>query len=202
MPRATQIWAPDISFFNGEYHLYYAVSSFGSQQSVIGLATNTTLNPSSPGYRWVDRGEVIASKPGHDNFNAIDPNVIIDAEGGVWLTFGSQWSGIKLLRLDPSTGLPFQGHATRLSSLASQPDHGLIEAPFVFRMGEFYYLFASSGTCCRGAASTYKIVVGRVAHGEWPVPRSFRPADDAWRWDGRALWFGAVCRSRLQCGPA
>ena len=39
------IWAPDISFFNDQWHLYYAVSSFGSQNSAIGLATNTTLDP-------------------------------------------------------------------------------------------------------------------------------------------------------------
>jgi arabinan endo-1,5-alpha-L-arabinosidase len=175
VPRATQIWAPDISFFDGEYHLYYAVSTFGSQRSVIGLATNTTLDPTSPGYRWVNRGEVVASRPGRDNFNAIDPNVTIDTQGGVWLTFGSQWSGIKQLRLDPSTGLPLQGHATKPATLASRPGHGLIEASFVFRMGGFYYLFASFGTCCEGAASTYKIVVGRSTSVNGPyVDRSGR----------------------------
>jgi len=38
-------WAPDISYFNGQYYLYYAVSTFGSQVSAIGLATNPTLDP-------------------------------------------------------------------------------------------------------------------------------------------------------------
>ncbi len=174
VPGATQIWAPDISFFNGEYHLYYAVSTFGGQRSVIGLATNTTLDPSAPGYGWVDRGEVVASTPRRDSFNAIDPNVVIDAQGSVWLTFGSQWSGIKQLPLDPSTGLPLQGHA-KLTSLASRPNRGLVEASFVFRMGGYCYLFASFGTCCEGAASTYKIVVGRSTSVNGPyVDRSGR----------------------------
>ena len=75
VPGATSIWAPDVSFFDGQYHLYYAVSTYGSQRSVIALATNTTLDPANPAYRWVDHGPVIASRPG-DRFNAIDPNVL------------------------------------------------------------------------------------------------------------------------------
>ena len=47
VPRTKGIWAPDISFFNGLYHLYYSVSTFGSNHSVIGLATNKTLDPAS-----------------------------------------------------------------------------------------------------------------------------------------------------------
>src|SRR6516162_426217 len=37
------IWAPDISYHNGQYYLYYAVSAFGKNTSAIGLATNKTL---------------------------------------------------------------------------------------------------------------------------------------------------------------
>ncbi len=66
IPAADSIWAPDVSHLSGEYRLYYAVSTFGSNRSEIGLATNTTLDPSSPAYRWVDRGVVVASKPSDD----------------------------------------------------------------------------------------------------------------------------------------
>jgi arabinan endo-1,5-alpha-L-arabinosidase len=181
VPGVTGIWAPDVSFFNGAYHLYYAVSTFGSQRSVIGLATNTTLDPSQPGYRWVDRGEVIESRPGRDNFNAIDPNVVIDGGGGgnVWLAFGSQWSGIKLLRLDPSTGMAIQGRGPRSGrpvALASRRSAGPIEAPFVYQKGGYYYLFASFDRCCQGAASTYRIMVGRSSSVTGPyTDRAGRP---------------------------
>ena len=37
IPNARGIWAPDISHVRGEYRLYYAVSTFGSNHSVIGL---------------------------------------------------------------------------------------------------------------------------------------------------------------------
>jgi arabinan endo-1,5-alpha-L-arabinosidase len=160
VPRATMIWAPDISYYNGQYHLYYTVSTFGSQRSVIGLATNTTLDPTSPDYHWVDQGEVIASRPGRSNYNAIDPNLVVDPRSGVWLAFGSQWSGIKLVAIDPATGKPYHSHH-RLITLAARPDAKPIEAPFIFQNNGYYYLFVSFDLCCMGSASTYKIMVGR-----------------------------------------
>ncbi|NOX56075.1 MAG: arabinan endo-1,5-alpha-L-arabinosidase, partial [Planctomycetes bacterium] len=103
VPGVRALWAPDISFFNGQYHLYYSVSTFGKNRSCIGLATNRTLDPADDRYEWVDRGPVITSRPGKDDFNAIDPSVAFDGEQP-WLAFGSFWSGIKLVRLDPETG--------------------------------------------------------------------------------------------------
>jgi arabinan endo-1,5-alpha-L-arabinosidase len=153
------IWAPDVSYFNGQYHLYYAVSTFGRQRSVIGLATNRTLDPSAPGYQWVDQGEVIASQPGRSNYNAIDPNLVLDPRSGPWLVFGSQWGGIKLVQIDATTGKPAPHHWLR--PLAARPDAKPIEAPFIFYRNGYYYLFVSFDLCCMGSASTYKIMVGR-----------------------------------------
>jgi arabinan endo-1,5-alpha-L-arabinosidase len=36
-----------------------------------------------------------------------------------------------------------------------------IEAPFIFKKGDYYYLFISWDRCCRGVNSTYKVLVGR-----------------------------------------
>jgi len=58
-PNLVDLWAPDISFFNGKWHLYYAASNFGNQNSAIGLATNVTLDPNKPDYKWVDQGIVL-----------------------------------------------------------------------------------------------------------------------------------------------
>ncbi len=39
-PGTVDLWAPDISFYRGEYRLYYAYSLFGKNTSGIALATN------------------------------------------------------------------------------------------------------------------------------------------------------------------
>ncbi|WP_437841954.1 arabinan endo-1,5-alpha-L-arabinosidase [Sorangium sp. So ce1153] len=146
------LWAPDISFWGGLYHLYYAASFFGTNRSCIGHATRDSLQ--APESRWLDHGAVVCSE-GTD-YNAIDPNVVIDERGTPWLVFGSFWSGLKLMQLTLA-GAPVAG---TLTSIASRPSTA-IEAPFIVRRGEHYYLFASFDTCCTGASSTYKIMVGR-----------------------------------------
>jgi arabinan endo-1,5-alpha-L-arabinosidase len=164
------IWAPDIAFFNGKWHLYYSISTFGKNRSVIGVATNPTLNSASEKYRWTDEGLVAESHPS-DNFNAIDPNVAFDASGQLWLSFGSFWSGIKLRRLDVKTGKPRAGDTT-LIPLSSRPhDNGIagaVEGPFIVQRDGFYYLFVSFDFCCRGVNSTYNIRVGRAPRIEGP----------------------------------
>lgn len=163
VPGTRGMWAPDISYFNNQYHLYYSCSTFGSNRSVIGLATNATLDPRSPQFEWQDRGLVVMSKQG-DDFNAIDSNHIQDRDGRHWLTLGSFWSGIKLFALDPATGKPPAGNR-QVHSLASRPapekTPGAIEAPFMIERGGYYYLFASFDYCCRGVNSSYYVVVGR-----------------------------------------
>jgi len=154
------LWAPDISYADGQYALYYAGSHWGKTHSVIGLATNTTLGPADPAYHWVDRGLVIQSSPA-DDWNAIDPNRVVDTDGQPWLTYGSFWSGIKLCRLDPSTGKPVPAEPT-VYALATRPDVGAIESPCVVYRDGSYYLFVSFDCCCRGVDSTYRIMVGRA----------------------------------------
>jgi len=162
VPGARGIWAPDVSYFHGRYRLYYSVSTFGENRSVIGLATNRTLDPKSPDYRWVDEGKVVESMPA-DDWNAIDPNLAVDDEGGQWLVWGSFWGGIKMRRVDPETG-KLKANDTTLHSLASRRPlkPPAIEAPFVVKRVGYYYLFVSFDLCCRGKDSTYRIMVGRA----------------------------------------
>jgi arabinan endo-1,5-alpha-L-arabinosidase len=159
VPGARDVWAPDISHWNGRFHLYYSVSTFGSQRSCIGLATNATLDPSAPDYRWVDHGKVLESFPDQMDFNAIDPNLVLDAQGKPYLVWGSYWGGIKLVRLDPQTGKPAEGEP--IHGLAARPGVVAIEAPFIIRHDGLYYLFVSFDRCCRGVASDYRILAGR-----------------------------------------
>jgi arabinan endo-1,5-alpha-L-arabinosidase len=151
------LWAPDISYFNGQFHVYYAGSTFGSNDSVIGLATTASL--AAPA--WTDQGVVVASKTS-DDFNAIDPNVSFDESCTPWLAFGSFWSGIQLRKLDAATGKPATDDTT-LYPLASR-NGGAIEAASVVSHNGYYYLFVSFDACCKGVSSTYRTMVGRATH--------------------------------------
>jgi len=173
VPQAKGIWAPDISFFDGKFHLYYAYSLFGKNTSGIGLATNVTLDQSRADYKWIDEGLILRSAT-TDDFNAIDPNLVIDQSGQTWLDFGSFWSGIKMRKIDRKTG-KLSTSDSKLYSLASRlrPDNstpvtpGLpanwqaVEAPFIVTHDDYYYLFVSWDLCCRGIKSTYRTMVGR-----------------------------------------
>jgi arabinan endo-1,5-alpha-L-arabinosidase len=155
-----RLWSPDLSFFGGRWHVYYAASTFGTNDSTIAVAANATLDAADPAYRWRDEGMVLRSRPGIDDFNAIDPDVVLDEAGTPWLAFGSFWSGIRLVRLDPATGRPSSADPT-LYALASRPGITAIEAPSIVYRGGNFYLFVSFDFCCRGVDSTYRIMVGR-----------------------------------------
>lgn len=145
------LWAPDISYFGGQYHLYYSASRFGVNSSCIGHATSASLEPAE----WIDQGALLCSTS-TDDFNAIDPNAIVDGDGNAWLAFGSFWSGLKLIPLDA------QGArlGTDMSSLSTRMNTA-VEAPFIVRRDDAYFLFESVDFCCQGTASTYKVMVGR-----------------------------------------
>jgi arabinan endo-1,5-alpha-L-arabinosidase len=162
VPGVSNLWAPDISFFGGAYHLYYSASTFGKNRSCIGHLTRTSLALGT----WTDQGPVICSNVStQDDFNAIDPNVVVDRDGTPWLSFGSFWSGIQLIQLDE------QGARVgdSLVALASRPSAGgALEAPFIVRRCGYYYLFVSFDKCCSGVNSTYNIRVGRAAEVKGP----------------------------------
>ncbi len=163
------IWAPDIAFHNGLYYLYYSVSAFGKNTSCIGVATNKTLDPKSSEYKWTDHGKVIESIPGRDLWNAIDPNLAWDEQRQPWLTFGSFWSGIKLVKLhsnltaiaNPQEWYTIAKRSRDYKTADANGGDAAIEAPFIFKKNNYYYLFVSFDFCCKGVDSNYKVMVGR-----------------------------------------
>ncbi len=163
------MWAPDIAFHNGTYYLYYSVSSFASNLSCIGVASNKSLDPADADYKWTDHGPIINSVPGRDMWNAIDPNLILDENDEPWLAFGSFWNGLKLVKLNEnliSLAEPQQWHtiAARQRDFEldeTDPGNAAIEAPFIYKKNDYYYLFVSFDLCCRAERSTYNVRVGR-----------------------------------------
>ncbi|PHR93474.1 MAG: arabinan endo-1,5-alpha-L-arabinosidase [Leeuwenhoekiella sp.] len=197
------IWAPDISFHNGKYYLYYSVSAFAKNTSAIGLTINSTLDVNDPAYKWEDQGIVIQSIPNRDLWNAIDPNLIFDEKGTPWLAFGSFWEGLKMVKLSDdlkSIAKPQEWYTIarreRSFELADDnPGDAALEAPFIFKKNGWYYLFLSWDLCCRGENSTYKVVVGRSKKATGPYVdkegKSLNAGGGTLILEGNANWYGA-----------
>ena len=182
----SHVWAPDVIKWHNRWWMAYSCSTFGKNGSAIGLLSSRSLGSNM----WKDEGCIITSherKRGADgqmmgdNWNAIDPNFVIDDNDTPWLVWGSFWDGIQLARLDSTIhiakGVKPRTIARRYDPnyKASEPNPtskyagtNAIEAPFIFKHGGYYYLFVSWDYCCRGAKSNYRVAVGRSKSVEGP----------------------------------
>ena len=176
----SHVWAPDVINYHGKWWLAYSCSTFGRNGSAIGLLSKPSLSFPT----WDDEGCIVTSREGRDNWNAIDPNFVIDDHDNPWLVWGSFWDGIQLVRLDTTMHIA-QGEQPRtiarrfnltdpdgkkaLSTNPNPPKNptsdfagpNAIEAPFIFKHNGFYYLFVSWDYCCQGSKSNYRVAVGR-----------------------------------------
>ncbi|KAK4234441.1 glycoside hydrolase [Achaetomium macrosporum] len=157
LPGNQDLWAPDVAKVGDYYYLYYSVSTFGSQNSAIGVARSTSLDVGS----WTDLGATGVASDASKPYNAIDGNLVQDADGSYFLTFGSFWNDIYRVRVTPTktNGVSYQ--------VAYDPNDTAMEGPFVFKYGSYYYLFFSKGQCCGydtkkpAAGKEYRIMVCR-----------------------------------------
>ena len=163
------VWAPDVIQWHGRWWMAYSCSTFGKNGSAIGLLSTRRLASGL----WNDEGCVVTSREKRDNWNAIDPNFVIDDKDQPWMVWGSFWDGIQLARLDttmhiakgckPQTiarrfNLNSKGSKNPTSDFAGP---NAIEAPFIFKHDGWYYLFVSWDYCCQGSKSNYRVAVGR-----------------------------------------
>jgi arabinan endo-1,5-alpha-L-arabinosidase len=157
--NGTDVWAPDIVRVGGQFYLYYAVSSWGSFNSAIALATNPVLDPKDPAYQWTDRGIVVSSN-GNEDLNAIDPGVIHAPDRTLWICYGSYHGSIRITQLDPRTGLALKPKTPGALDQAIATARESEASDIIFHDG-FFYLFVNHGSCCKGKDSQYNIRVGR-----------------------------------------
>ena len=161
--RHKSLWAPDVVVLGSKLRMYYCASNWGTNQSVIGFAECDKFDPNQPQKGWRDYGLVFESQSGRDTYNAIDPEVVVDENGGHWLFFGSYFSGLYVVELNPETGRlksPEKPTPTLVARNTGERGNPL-EACAVIRRNNYYYLFVSYGLAAQGVRSSYRIMVGR-----------------------------------------
>ncbi|MBQ7732072.1 MAG: family 43 glycosylhydrolase, partial [Lentisphaeria bacterium] len=173
-------WAPCIYFNEPDqtYYLYYSCSAYGTRNSFIGCAKSKTLDKG-----WEDCGVLIHTRTGDGKkYNAIDPVVIKDADGKLWMIYGSFFGGIALVELDPKDPAKllhpgthgktiacrgyekvyeqdgFEGNPTVSVDGQRFTAYGIEGASIVYNpKTQYYYLFVSYDRL----ALTYHVRVGR-----------------------------------------
>ncbi|KAJ5115692.1 hypothetical protein N7456_000040 [Penicillium angulare] len=137
----TDLWAPDVHYIDDLYYVYYAVSTFGSQSSAIGLATSATMELGT----WTDHGSVGIASSSSKIYNAIDPS-LIEVDGTYYMQFGSFWDDIYQVEMN-SAATKTSGSASY--NIAYYPDGTHPEeGSYMYQYGDYYYLFYSWGICC------------------------------------------------------
>lgn len=147
VPKAA-IWAPDINYIEGKYVLYFSMSTWGGEwDACIGRAVSDSPTGPFRDAKMLFQGKHIGVQ------NSIDP-VVFQEDGRKYLAWGS-FHGIYLTELTED-GLEVDDihNLTRIAGTA-------YEGTYIHKRGDYYYLFASTGSCCEGLNSTYQTVVGR-----------------------------------------
>lgn len=164
--KTDTFWASGIAKLRkGPYCLYYCACEGSSPLSAMGLAVSD--NPEGP---FENKGIFLKSgmrglgENGTPYDATIEPNVIdaevfYDAQGNLWMVYGSYSGGIFILRMDEKTGLPVPGQSYGKKLLGR--NHSRIEGPYVLYSPEteYYYLFLSFGGL--DASGGYNIRVAR-----------------------------------------
>jgi len=154
--------APDVEWFGDRWHLYYHSHMFTTNNAVTGHASNVTLDPDDPDYEWIDDGLIMSSSADEDDYSVLDANATVDEDGVPWMSFGSFWTGIQLVELDPETGAPVPDAPFTVLAIRDPWFKGVEASSMAFRDG-YWYLFVSWGFCCQGVDTQYEIRVGRSA---------------------------------------
>jgi arabinan endo-1,5-alpha-L-arabinosidase len=150
------LWAPDVNYINGKYVLYYSMSVWGGIETCgIGVAVSD-----SPKGQFTDKGALFRSNTIGVK-NSIDPFYIED-DGKKYLFWGS-FCGIYGIELtDDGLALKQGAQKVRIAGKQTETfDSNGTEGTYIHKRGKYYYCFGSTGTCCEGANSTYRVVVGR-----------------------------------------
>jgi arabinan endo-1,5-alpha-L-arabinosidase len=142
------LWTPDINYIHDRYVLYYSMSVWGGEQT-CGIGVAVADNPEGP---FTDRGMMFRSNTIGVQ-NSIDQNYVED-NGRKYLFWGS-FRGIYGIELTDD-GLSVKPRAEK-----QQVSGTAYEGTYIHKRGKYYYLFASTGSCCEGLKSTYTTVVGR-----------------------------------------
>ena len=159
-------WAPSLLYDGSKYFMYYSATPDECREGPDhALAVATSDSPAGP---FVDMGKPLLAGKG---FHNIDPMAYDDpATGKHLLYWGSGFEPIKVCELGPDR-MSFAPDGETIDLVWPNGKDGgfprLVEASWVIRHDDFYYLFYSGDNCC-GADAEYGVMVARSKNATGP----------------------------------
>ena len=140
MPDGQKFWSPDVAYFGGRFHLYYAIANSIDHEACIGHATSAAMGLVGS---WTDDGAPLICSAVDDDWWAIDPSVFVEGDKAS-LLIGSSGTGLRLLELDTAGART----ARAPTIVAARPDGGTLQASAITYHDGYYYVFGSFDICC------------------------------------------------------
>ena len=159
-----ELWAPDVVKIKDKWIYYYSLSDIGWAAG-IGYAVADEV-----GGPYTDMGRLFWSEETGEAesvgvISSIDQQVIFGDDGNIYMVLGS-FSRIFMIQLtDDGMGLYSPDSST--PGWKYQREHKILiasnryEGSWIFKRGDYWYYMGSSGACCSGKDSTYRVRVGK-----------------------------------------
>jgi xylan 1,4-beta-xylosidase len=152
-------WAPEIVEDKGRFFVFYTArrDDGKNKKGTLCVAVAVSNKPQGP---YTDKGTLVCQEMG-----SLDADFIRDEQGKpylIWKEDGNdrgQPTWLYAQELDES-GTRLTGSPTRLFRNTEAWEGGVIEGSFVFRRGEWFYMFYSGNSCC-GRQCNYALGVAR-----------------------------------------
>lgn len=201
--RAWHVWAPDVIYNeeDGLYYLYFCTTSTWNASNLCYATSDKIDGP----YEWkgaliysgftletfdnTDVAEYVDEEEAKDKYikksneynfnkypNAIDPTVLYDEDGRLWMVYGSWSGGMYLLELDKQTGEvihPEADEEKRVDAYFGKRllggNHSSIEAPYILydEQSGYYYLFVSYGGLVREGGYQIRVFRSETIDGDY-----------------------------------
>ncbi|KAH6683638.1 glycosyl hydrolase family 43 protein [Plectosphaerella plurivora] len=151
---------------DGRYYLYASVTQRGATtQDAFGVGVAASSSPTGPFVDIHPSGPIISqSVPEPNNIHNIDPVVLIDDDGRVFVYWGS-FNQLRGVELDASDMVTPKGSIVSVNSLT-----GFFEAPWLMRRADTYYMLYAANNAGPDSPCTPTSYHACIAYGTSPGP--------------------------------
>jgi len=194
----SRVWAVDLQYFNGKFHLYMPINNYPNRKENEKGFGNFVTTATDPAGEWSDPVKIeIPAPKGIGHWGAIDPGFIHSKDGKNYLYLSAGW----VIELD-ATGTKSKGEAKKVYDGWQYPEDWnvqckCLESPKLFYKDGYYYMVSAQGGT-NGPSTAHMNVVARskTAIGPWenspynPVTHTYSE-DETWWHQGHGTIFDA-----------